>query len=84
MADRNKPGVAFWVTVVVVVVLVAYPLSLWPAWRFWALLGQPKWLLISLQRIYAPLWAVAPFVPGEFEAWAEGYCNAGAWLHWSH
>ena len=26
-SDRNKPGVAFWATVVVVVVLVAYPLS---------------------------------------------------------
>jgi hypothetical protein len=31
--DRKKPGVAFWATVVVVVVLVAYPLSLFPiAW----------------------------------------------------
>ena len=26
-ANRKKPGVAFWATVVVVVVLVAYPLS---------------------------------------------------------
>jgi hypothetical protein len=26
-ASSNKPGVAFWATVVVVVVLVAYPLS---------------------------------------------------------
>src|SRR5262245_29364126 len=31
MTDRNKPGVAFWATVVVVVVLVAYPLSFGPA-----------------------------------------------------
>lgn len=29
--DRKKPGVAFWATVVVVVVLVAYPLSFGPA-----------------------------------------------------
>ena len=28
--DRKKPGVAFWTTVVVVVVLVAYPLSFGP------------------------------------------------------
>jgi hypothetical protein len=29
--QQKKPGVAFWATVVVVVVLVAYPLSLGPA-----------------------------------------------------
>jgi hypothetical protein len=33
MDGRKKPGVAFWATVVVVVVLVGYPLSLFPiAW----------------------------------------------------
>lgn len=33
MTDRKKPGVAFWVTVVLVAVLVGYPLSLFPiAW----------------------------------------------------
>ena len=31
MTDRRKPGAAFWATVVVVVVLVAYPLSFGPA-----------------------------------------------------
>ena len=31
MSDRKKPGVAFWATVVVVVALVAYPLSFGPA-----------------------------------------------------
>jgi hypothetical protein len=30
-SHRKKPGVAFWATVVVVVVLVAYPLSFGPA-----------------------------------------------------
>jgi hypothetical protein len=35
MTDRKKPGVAFWATVVVVVVLMAYPLSFGPAcWWF--------------------------------------------------
>ena len=29
--DRKKPGVAFWATVLVVVVLVAYPLTFGPA-----------------------------------------------------
>jgi hypothetical protein len=33
--DRKKPGVAFWASVVVVVLLVAYPLSFGPAcWWF--------------------------------------------------
>jgi hypothetical protein len=31
MTDRKKPGVAFWASVVMVVVLVAYPLSFGPA-----------------------------------------------------
>src|SRR5262249_20222835 len=31
MADRKKPGVAFWATVVVVVALLGYPLSFGPA-----------------------------------------------------
>ena len=31
MTDRKKPGVAFWATVALVVVLVGYPLSLGPA-----------------------------------------------------
>jgi hypothetical protein len=33
--DRKKPGVAFWATVVAVVVLIGYPLSIGPAcWWF--------------------------------------------------
>ena len=31
MTDRKKPGAAFWATVVVVALLVAYPLSFGPA-----------------------------------------------------
>ena len=31
MTSRNNPGVAFWATVLVVVVLMAYPLSFGPA-----------------------------------------------------
>jgi hypothetical protein len=35
MTDRKKPGVAFWATVALVVVLVAYPLSFGPACWIW-------------------------------------------------
>ena len=36
MTDRKKPGVAFWATAGLVVVLVGYPLSLGPAqWLIW-------------------------------------------------
>lgn len=34
MTDRKKPGVAFWATVGLVVMLVGYPLSFGPACRF--------------------------------------------------
>jgi hypothetical protein len=56
--DRKKPGVAFWATVVVVVVLVLYPLSMGPA--NWAArrYGSTGWAVKTYRGIYAPiLWA---------------------------
>jgi hypothetical protein len=59
--SRKKPGVAFWATVLVVVVLVLYPLSVGPA----------EWLVNSLPEgnfsaaanaydvAYCPLWFTA-------------------------
>jgi hypothetical protein len=36
LTDREKPGVAFWATVVMVAALVGYPLSIGPAqWLIW-------------------------------------------------
>jgi hypothetical protein len=55
MTDRKKPGVAFWATVVaVVVVLVLYPLSWGPA--LW-LQGSGYWpeRLIWVDHVYDPL-----------------------------
>jgi hypothetical protein len=42
MTSRKKPGVAFWATVVVVVMLVAYPLSFGPACWYVARTGIHK------------------------------------------
>jgi hypothetical protein len=39
-SDRNKPGVVFWLTVALVVVLAGYPLSWGPYQRLVAL-GAP-------------------------------------------
>ncbi len=51
MADRKKPGVAFWATVVVVVVLV-YPLSFGPAcWLARRGRISPRWT----GKIFRPL-----------------------------
>jgi hypothetical protein len=55
MTDRKKTGVAFWATVVVVVMLPSYPLSLgpviWAANRGWL----PEWTQQSLLCLYWPL-----------------------------
>ena len=56
MTSRKKPGVAFWATVALVVVLVGYPLSIGPAaymaYRGWLAEG---WRFRAYQSIYAPL-----------------------------
>src|SRR5262245_30846512 len=52
MTDRTKPGVAFWATVVAVVVLVAYPLSFGPAcWIKY----DPKRQEVVAPKVYWPL-----------------------------
>jgi hypothetical protein len=61
MTDRTKPGVAFWATVVVVAVLVAYPLGAGPA--LWiAHHDVPGWVVGVICWVYAPA-----------EAWVEGH-----------
>ena len=68
ITDRKKPGVAFWATVIVVVVLVAYPLSFGPAcWLIWNVeLSQP--VLNFLDAFYDPLeWSQTTF------DWADWY-----------
>jgi len=63
-SDGKKPGVAFWTTVVVVVVLVAYPLSFGPASAIFGprqlLAGlRPDPLFDAYQAFYRPVhWAM--------------------------
>src|SRR5262249_9750022 len=55
MTDRKKPGAAFWATLVVVVVLLAYPLSLGPA--IW-LAARGCFRDSTVQSFYMPvLWS---------------------------
>jgi len=74
-SDRNKPGVLFWATVVVVVVLVAYPLSFGPANHALTLLGDPEWALPVYWRIYAPIIWLYEYGPDPVHQLIERYCE---------
>ena len=74
-ANRKKPGVAFWATVVVVVVLVGYPLSWGPAcWILWRI-ERPPWAVESYQRIYGPLLWVYGQSPPWIQKAIQWYCG---------
>jgi hypothetical protein len=62
MTDRKNPGVAFWATVVVVVVLVAYPLSFGPA--CWLVTrSDDRELMEAFHRAYRPVLEVLIQLP---------------------
>jgi len=76
-SDRKKPGVAFWATVGLVVVLVGYPLSMGPA-QFWLV---PKshnvnWINSTIHTVYAPLWWMFDNSPDSIRA------ATGSYLDW--
>ncbi len=76
MTSRKKPGVAFWTTVVVVVVLLAYPLSFGPA--CW-LAGENETAMDAIPNAYYPiLWLVKisrhEVRPGVFEQGTADHC----------
>ena len=59
MTDRKKPGVAFWTTVALVVVLIIYPLSIGPV--LWLDNNEliPGFAKRPLKHLYSPLlWVV--------------------------
>src|SRR5262245_36571618 len=53
-SDRKKPGVAFWATVVVVVVL-SYPISFGPTCWLVSLDAMPESAVRAASTVYAPL-----------------------------
>ena len=53
--DRKKPGVAFWATVVLLVLLVGYPLSAGPFMWLYSREYVPDWADAPVACIYAPL-----------------------------
>ena len=55
MTDRKKPGVAFWITVALVAVLVGYPLSYGPVGWFCERPICPTWFQNVADRFYDPL-----------------------------
>jgi multisubunit Na+/H+ antiporter MnhB subunit len=62
MSKHKKPGVAFWATVALAVVLVAYPLSFGPA--CW-LADKGVVSAIKIMRVYRPIvaWMMSPTMP---------------------
>jgi hypothetical protein len=73
VTDHKNPGVAFWATLVMLALLVAYPLSIGPLTRlYWVTFDQPAWLKAVADPVYAPMhWAYANG--------PEWYQNAIAW-----
>jgi hypothetical protein len=76
-SDRKKPGVAFWATVMVIAVLVAYPLSFGPAcWGF-------KCGAVSesqIRAIYSPIIDKETLIPPSIRpaiAWYSGPASYG-------
>jgi hypothetical protein len=64
MTDRKKPGAVFWATVLVVVVLVAYPLSFGPAFGVMSRKECPSWLRRSIIVAYRPCFEIADYGHG--------------------
>jgi hypothetical protein len=63
MTHRKKPGVAFWATVVVVVVLVAYPLSWGPILWLNSHDAIPKLAQGPIAWFYYPILWICGHVP---------------------
>ncbi len=72
MTSRKKPGVAFWATVVVVA-LIAYPLSWGPAYWVCGKVGGPEWGWQALSCIYSPMHKKARWAPDRVRNALDSY-----------
>jgi len=95
MTSHKKPGVPFWATVGLVMVLVGYPLSMGPVCRMKLRKGQDY---LCAPRIYWPLgwaitksdllksatgWYVGSLMPSDVKAVAVPFMpSGGQWLIW--
>ena len=79
--DGRKPGAAFWATVVVVIALVGYPLSVGPA--CW-LSSRMNYGASTVSSVYRPLtWATARSERfADAVAWYSRIGSAGGWSWW--
>src|SRR4051812_6264463 len=80
MTDRKKPGVAFWATVVMVVALMAYPLSVGPACWISSRMGGGECNFVS--RLYAPVFSACRRCPKSIMKFARWYSEVGAEASW--
>jgi hypothetical protein len=75
-SDRKKPGVAFWASVLVVVVLALYPFSYGPARWFCLKTGVPDRAWSVIDPIFDPLWWARENGPASFR---EAMFDYDAW-----
>ena len=78
MTERKNPGVAFWATVVVAVVLMAYPLSFGPFCRMVYNGDLSDSTTHGLTVFYQPMYSVHDHAPRPINNAIEWYC--GLWL----
>jgi hypothetical protein len=76
MTDRKKPGVAFWATVGLVVVLLGYPLSIGAVDLLLDRLGWPGPSNKVMAYFYEPVNMALRVLPEQYEEYF------GAWDSW--
>jgi hypothetical protein len=76
LTDRKKPGVAFWATVVVVVVLGAYPLSFGPWCWVCSRVSLPSVVHEATSFFYSPILR-AWFPDADDQGWLDGWDGQG-------
>lgn len=78
-ANREKSSVAFWATVVLVVGLVGYPLSIGPGIWLARHHAVPSWLDDQLDGFYQPLLQAADFSPRIIDPALGFYLKLWGW-----